>query len=292
MNPEPVEWRSLWNYDDPKASEERFRSVLDQCRSTALLGSECEVLTQIARAQGLQRNFDAARDTLRGVRDLLDETTSRARILYLLELGRVENSSGNPEASKIHFLEAYRLGVEEHEDFLAIDAAHMLGIVEIGDQSLEWNERAILDAEQTTDPVARGWLGSLYNNTGWTYHNLGKFERAMHMFRRALDFRLEQRGSERNILIARWCVARCLRSLGRLEEALADQHALEEENHALGIEPGFVYEEIAECLTALDRMDEARPYFAKAHEVLSKDPWLTPDRIERLKLLAGVNAVS
>ena len=48
---------------------------------------------------------------------------------------------------------------------------------------------------------------------------------------------------------------------------------------------GYVYEEIAECLYTLDRVDEARPYFHRAAETLGADPWLAkaePRRIQRL----------
>ena len=51
----------------------------------------------------------------------------------------------------------------------------------------------------------------------------------------------------------RWCVARCLRSLGRTEEALAEQRALAAELEAIGESDEFVTLEIAECLRALSR---------------------------------------
>jgi tetratricopeptide (TPR) repeat protein len=69
--------------------------------------------------------------------------------------------------------------------------------------------------------------------------------------------------------------------LGRVDEALAVQRALEQNGDGM-----YVYEEIAECLLLLKREAEARPYFAKAYEMLSKDPWLAENesaRLERLK---------
>ena len=54
--------------------------------------------------------------------------------------------------------------------------------------------------------------------------------------------------------IARWCVARCLRSLDRTEEALAEQQALAAELEAIGETDAYVAEEIAECLSALGRV--------------------------------------
>lgn len=64
--------------------------------------------------------------------------------------------------------------------------------------------------------------------------------------------------------IARWCVACCLRSLGRLEAALAQQRALEAEHAAAGTRDGYVEEEPDEGLWLLGRRDEARPYSQRA----------------------------
>jgi tetratricopeptide (TPR) repeat protein len=94
----------------------------------------------------------------------------------------------------------------------------------------------------------------------------------------------------KEIRIAQWCVARTLRSLKRVEEALSKQMTLKAEYEAAGEgdRDGFVYEEIGECLLELKRIKEARPYFAKAHEILSQDSWLAekePERLARLREL-------
>jgi len=93
---------------------------------------------------------------------------------------------------------------------------------------------------------------------------------------------------ENSIRVAKWCVARCFRSLGKVEEALREQRDLLEEHQSIGSKAGFVNEEIGECLTILGKAVEARPHFAAAYAVLSKDPWLAesePKRIQRLKEL-------
>jgi hypothetical protein len=85
-------------------------------------------------------------------------------------------------------------------------------------------------------------------------------------------------------------VARALRSLNRIEEALARQLELEREFESVHETDGYVFEEIGECLLLLKRKEEARPYFAKAHEILSQDAWLAEgeaDRLIRLKELAS-----
>ena len=64
------------------------------------------------------------------------------------------------------------------------------------------------------------------------------------------------------------------------------QKALLDEAEHLGENDGYVYEEMAECLTLLGRSAEARPYFELAYRQLSQDPWLVenePARLERLK---------
>ena len=90
--------------------------------------------------------------------------------------------------------------------------------------------------------------------------------------------------------VAQWCVAHTLRSLKRVEEALSKQITLKAEYEAAGESDGYVFEELGECLLALDRAQEAQPYFAKAHELLSQDVWLAekePERINRLKNLGA-----
>ncbi len=122
----------------------------------------------------------------------------------------------------------------------------MLGIVEPPAESLAWNRKAIAAAEKAKSEQARNWLGSLYNNVGWTFHDQGQYPEALDMFEKALAFR-EEKQQEPEIRIAKWSVARCHRSLGRVDEALAEQRALEAELAQIGEEDGYVYEEIAEC---------------------------------------------
>ena len=174
------------------------------------------------------------------------------------------------------------------EDFFAVDAAHMLAISQPPAEQTVWNLRAIAAAEQSAQPRARHWLGSLYNNLGWTLHDQGDFAQALDLFQRALRFR-ETQGKSAEILVARWCVARCLRSLGRTEEALVEQQSLAVAHAAAGTQDGYVEEELGESLLLLGRPADARPHFAQAHALLSQDPWLMesePARLERLKQLS------
>jgi tetratricopeptide (TPR) repeat protein len=90
--------------------------------------------------------------------------------------------------------------------------------------------------------------------------------------------------------IAKWSVARAKRALGRYDEALAEQRALEAELKAIGEEDGFVYEELGELLLQRGEVDAAREYFGRAYDLLSKDTWFPenePARMARMKELGG-----
>jgi tetratricopeptide (TPR) repeat protein len=284
------EFDKLWDYGEPGETEQKFRALLPEAIDSGDPSIHAELLTQIARTLGLQRKFDAAHETLDQVEGLLTEDTKTARVRYLLERGRVFNSSKEAEKARSLFLEAWELAKQLGEDFHAVDAAHMMGIIEPPEEALAWNQKAIEFAEQSTDERAQGWLGSLYNNVGWTYHDQGSYEEALAIFEKALAWRQEKK-QEVPTRIAKWCVARALRSIGRTEEALEKQQALLAEYDAIGESSGYVHEELGECLLLLDRRDEAQPHFAKAFELLSKDPWFVENEADRLARLKGLGGI-
>lgn len=282
--PNPLDFDSLWDYSNPGETEIKFQEVLQQIPESE--SAYLELLTQIARTQGLQRKFDEAHQTLDEVEKNLKEE-SKVKVRYLLERGRVFNSSKNPDKAKPLFQEAFELAKKLKEDYYAVDALHMLAIVADPATSLDLNLQAIAYAESSSDEKAQGWLGSLYNNTGWSYHDTGDYESALKIFEKAETFRRSKNDANR-LRIATWTVARCLRSLNRVEEALSKQMDLLKEFESVGETDGYVFEEIGECLFLLNRKDEAKPYFAKAYQELSQDGFLVdnePERLSRLKEL-------
>ena len=174
------------------------------------------------------------------------------------------------------------------EDGLAVDAAHMLALVDAAPGEGTWNQRALDLADTSPDPAARRWRGSLWNNIGWARFGAGDPGGALDAFETALAARREQ-GEPRETRIAEWCVGRCLRALGRPAEALAIHQRLAMETAAAGEpEDGYGAEELGECLLALGRAEDARPHFARAAELLGADAGLArhePERIERLRRL-------
>ena len=154
----------------------------------------------------------------------------------------------------------------------------MLGIAAPAVERLGWNLRALALAEASPQPRAQGWRGSLYNNIGWTYHDLGQYDDALTMFKKALAWQMNaRRGWEavhaREVLIASWTVARALRSLGQVDAALACQQSVLVRYQESNAEPGgYLYEELGECLLALGRAEEAQPYFVRAYAMLAQIP--------------------
>jgi tetratricopeptide (TPR) repeat protein len=281
----------LWNYGKPLESEQRFREVLPRAEAAGARDYALELRTQIARALGLQGRFEEAHAELDSVEKALGpgDGTPAVRIRLLLERGRALNSSKQPDKARPLFLKAWELGVAGRIDEHAVDAAHMIAIVAPEAEKDAWNRKAMEFAEKSEDAKAKRWLGALYNNMGWDAFDRGDFAEALALHEKGLAWHEARDPKSRGTRIAKWSVAKQIRALGRPEEALARQRALLEEYAVLGEEDGFVFEEIAECLLALGKGDEARPWFRKALGKLEAIDWVREDRarIERLRKLAG-----
>jgi tetratricopeptide (TPR) repeat protein len=212
----------------------------------------------------------------------------RARIA--IERGRTLRSSGKTADAMPYFEMAYETATGAGAGGLAVDALHMCAIaagsIDGPVASTRWNKRAIAEAEASDDPAARRWLGSLLNNYGWDKHEVGDYDQALEIFERALAVR-EEHGKEPELTVAKWTVARALRSLERYEEALAIHESLAATPE--GADDGFVHEERGECLLALGRGDEARRSFARAYELLSTDEWLARTEADRLTRLRDLS---
>ena len=244
-----IDLETIWNFADPAATEAKFRALLPDAERE---GGEAplELLTQLARTLSLQKRFDEAHLLLDEVVARMTEEMTRIQMFVLLERGRTFNSAGTPELARPLFLEAWQLGEAGGEEGLAVDAGHMLGIVDAGEASIDWNTRSLAIAQRSSDARARRLVGALINNTGWTYHHMERYEDALQWFEIALTLRSAEKHPAR-IHVAQWCVARCLRSLGRVGKSLAMQRTLKVSCEARGEPDPYVDEEIAACEAAL-----------------------------------------
>lgn len=275
----PPDLHALWDFDDPAASEARFRERLDDASHEVNLS----LRTQIARTLGLRGQFAPAHQLLDGVDAELAGTGAEPRVRSLLERGRLWRSAREPAKARPLFLQAVQQARAAGLDNLHVDALHMVALVETApDSQLDWNRRALAAARASADPQARRWEASLSHNIGYALHEAGRHEEALQAFRDALAARLRDGAAPSRQREARWMVAWELRALGRHDEALGALRELERELAAAGATDGFVPEEIAENLLALGQAEQAKPYFAQAHALLSRDE--SPDRPDDARL--------
>jgi len=276
---------ALWDYTQPALSEARFRDAL----KTESGDSALELETQIARTHSLRREFTQAHALLDTVQRRMTEHTQPAvRVRYLLERGRTFRSANELVKARPLLLEAWQIADREKLTLLAIDAAHMMGMMDTGDEAQRWNERAMALAMSSNLPRAIRWRGSLANNMGHTERERGNFDAAMKHFQVSLTaFQLTRSGSQ--IRTAKWQIANVMRLQKRYDEALAMQLLIEAEAAEAQEPDGYVFEEIAEIYLVKSEPAKAKPYFAKAVETLSKDIWFNEndgDRLARMRQLA------
>jgi len=244
-----MEIDSFWEYSDPAGSESRFRAAL----ATASADERLELMTQVARTYSLRKRFDEAHRLLDEVEPQLGSAGARPRLRYLLERGRTFNSAGDAAKARALFVAAWEQGRADGIEGLAVDAAHMVAITHSGTaEALPWNERGLALARGSSDPKARALIPAMLNNSAWDLHDLGRYAEALPVFEEALS-EWTARGKPQQIRIARWSVARCLRSLGRFREALDAQRALQKEYAAAGETNRDVDEEIAANMAAIAR---------------------------------------
>jgi tetratricopeptide (TPR) repeat protein len=184
--------RPTWDFNDLEGSRQRFQALLESEETDV---AKAEVLTQLARVEGLEDRFEEGDRLLDEAASLAgDEPVVRARLD--LERGRLRRSAGAPEAALPMFVASYETALAIPHEFLAVDAAHMAAIAAPDLESkLEWADRGIDLAKSSGDRDVVYWLGSLYNNVGWDYFDAGEFEIALEWFERALAER-ERRPDE------------------------------------------------------------------------------------------------
>src|SRR3954466_15899199 len=97
------DFNALWDYAQPAQSEARFRDLLSAAQSSGDRDYYLQLLTQIARAQGLQRHYDAAHAPLAHVRRQRTNALKPVRARYLLERGRCFNDVSRDADAKACF---------------------------------------------------------------------------------------------------------------------------------------------------------------------------------------------
>ncbi|AXJ09774.1 hypothetical protein [Arthrobacter sp. PM3] len=191
----------LWDFDDPAGSEARFRAAVADAGYD--VDERAELTTQLGRAIGLQGRFEEADALLDSVDG--DEPTVAVRVL--LERGRVLNTSGHPEMAVPLFEQAAELADHLGEEFLAVDALHMLAIADSG-HAETWTRSALEYASTVHDERTKRWIVALHNNLGWTLHGAGRCTEAMVEFHLAQQW-ADRIGTPRQQELAREAIKAC-----------------------------------------------------------------------------------
>lgn len=226
----------LWDFDDPAGSERRLRAAAEVGDPEDRL----VLLTQVARALGLQDAFAEGHAVLDDLSPTGDEVATR----IVLERGRLFRSEGRPDEARPQFEAAERTAATAGLDALRVDALHMVALVAPPEERLARHQEALAVARASSDQRARDWDASLLNNLGMTHADNGDFEAALASFEEALAAR-ERIGDVARTRVARWMVAWALRNLGRTDEALARQQELRAELDAAGLTDPHVDQELA-----------------------------------------------
>jgi tetratricopeptide (TPR) repeat protein len=228
--------RALWDFDDPAASEARFRLLAEEAPQPVA----SHALTQVARALGLQERYAEGHALL----DRLAADDPECQVRTHLERGRLFRSAGDVLRARPELEAAVGLARDAGLEELEVDALHMVALVADPEHQLAAHEAALARARAATDPAARDWDASVLTNIGITHADAGDHASALVAFEEALDASLRI-GDPGRTRVARWMVAWSLRHLGRTEEARAMQLALKAELDALGEEDPYVDEELA-----------------------------------------------
>jgi tetratricopeptide (TPR) repeat protein len=279
--------RHLWDFDDLETTDERFRALLAQETSD---GRRAEILTQLARVQGLRGQFADGHRLLDEAEGLAGSSAAASARIQL-ERGRLHRSSGDAGSALPLFESAFAVALAAGERFLAGDAAHMAALAAPDRAGMvAWTQRGIDLGRESGDREAGYWLGPLLNNLGWHYYDTGDYDAALDAFQRALEAREQIPEQRYQIEIARYAVGKTLRALGRPAEAAALLEQAVWWAEAEGKPDGWFHEELAEVYAALRRETDARDQARLAIPLLLEtDASFGGDRerMARLRLLAG-----
>jgi tetratricopeptide (TPR) repeat protein len=174
----------LWNIKDPGLSEQRFREALADPAYD--VDEKAELATQLGRAIGLQGRYEEADALL----DSVDGEEPTVGVRILLERGRLLSASGHPAMAVPLFEQAAELADHLGEEYLAVDALHMLAIADSAHAGL-WTKSALEYASTARDPHTRHWMVALHSNLGWALHGEGRFTQAL------VEFQLAEQWAER-----------------------------------------------------------------------------------------------
>jgi tetratricopeptide (TPR) repeat protein len=208
----------MFNAGDYAKAGELFERIATSADETGDTEAFVEASAMRARSHLAVGDADKGRPWLSRAKGMASRSVPSGWSRYMAVKGRFEWKDGDNESASRTFRELFDY-CEEHELWeRAVDAANMVSIT--GDESLklDWSLRGIEMAERGD---MTGWLGPLWNNLGWNYHDAGRYEEALDALVKARDYHY-MKEAELPRLIADYSVAHVKMKQGRLEEAQSE----------------------------------------------------------------------
>lgn len=206
-----IDVRETWDFSNPGATRTAFEELLPSLDDPH---DRFDVIAQIARTYSLSGENEKCHEVLKPDWDEALKLGGRAAASFMIEAARAHRGLGNIDQARKGFLNV----AESGPDDLQVDAMHMLALISSGEEVEEWNQRAIQLAKSSKEEWAQRWIGSLYNNVGWSRFESGDIEDALEYFESALMARYEFGQNER-VNEAKWCIGHTLVALNRMKEA-------------------------------------------------------------------------
>ena len=276
-SPEDQIW-ATFQYDFPAQTIAQFQALADEAGKRGDADAQAIYLSQMARAEGVRKNLDAADAILDRAEKLAKGDGARERIK--LERARILRRRGRTKAAREAFVGVYdtarKLGLHPN---LPIDAAHMLALMSEGNEAKQWTERGFTLAESSENPLVNRWVGVLAWNLAGSYEEQGNHAMAALYYSRSLASRV----THSNAAVLRTtehALARQLRFLGACRETIGIETRLLSQEPEKDAAPQLY--EIAECRSSLGEKQEASAFAARALKVLGKGD-APPEIMERLR---------
>jgi tetratricopeptide (TPR) repeat protein len=192
-----------------------FEAIANDAEAAGDASAFVEAASMRARSYLILEDGEAGRRWLDRAAARATESDALGWSRYLGVRGRFEWKDGdNPTATATFRAMFDYCGTHELWS-RAIDAAHMVAITGDPEERFEWAEKAIAMAESGE---LTGWLGPLWNNLGWDYVGVERYDEARDALEKAREYHYMGE-SDLPKLIADYSVAHVIRLQGRTADA-------------------------------------------------------------------------
>jgi tetratricopeptide (TPR) repeat protein len=296
-------------FDNKQQSEalEIYKSAADTALTENDNAGLTEAYSQMARCYLSMDNKEEGRPWLAKAEAIAKDTEPLGWTRYLGVKGRYlwkdaveKQGKAAPvadEAAKI-FTELYDYSVKHKLHSRAVDAANMMSIVGDMESRIEWGLKGIEAAEIGN---LESWMAPLWNNLGWNYSDLGRYDKSLEALKKARRYHYKK-GLEKPMLISDWSVAYAFRMAGQPDSSMAwcmrivpwAKDIYDEDRSPENAEwLGMCYRELAEASLAKEEekralagFRSAKMYFDKAN-MKEWDPDGYKELNEKIDELAG-----